>query len=567
MTRPFLTVVEPPVPPGGDLPRMDVAAFAGFAEAGPFGVPVCVESPDGFAAVFGRPVALPGGPGRLADAAGAFFAQGGRRAWVVRCGDAATAPASFPLPGVIAVLEGDPAPRTTGCAPRRSRPAAPGRSPTTSASRPRCGASGSSSSRHGSGVRIVAGDAVAGRLVELPLLRDGVAARRLAVLAEPEDGVFGLESAVTVAEAPALERRAGGPRRRAAGADGPRRRRPGPDRDRRHVPRPTAVGRLVRFDPDPVRPPLPKRALRDPEPPTWVLVDDVSAPPAGAGSADVVISGAAVNVDRDPSGELQPGPGARPHARADRPRARRRRRLAAERRRLRAAVARLAGRAARPTSSATPGPKASSSPATVPVSGAGLGSVVRARADHERSGLEAAPVAHARAATRNGITGTVLPRAAGPPRRARRRRASPAWLRWWPRATAEQPARLPGIVGMLDAPEATLLAVPDAVAGNPPAAPPPARRSRAAARAGARHRGRRVRDLRRAARHAGARRRRAPHGRRDPVVGRARRGRVRGRPLPRRRRHRTRPRPLPRTGRGDRQRDHRRRRPSPRCWA
>src|SRR4051794_24933650 len=88
---------------------MDVAAMAGFAEAGPFGVPVCVESRDAFAAVFGAPMTLPGAPGALAAAAGAFFAQGGRRAWIVRCGDEATRPATFPLPGINAVGGDGPA--------------------------------------------------------------------------------------------------------------------------------------------------------------------------------------------------------------------------------------------------------------------------------------------------------------------------------------------------------------------------------------------------------------------------------------------------------------------------
>jgi len=92
------------------LPRMDVAAFAGFACGGPFDAPVAVEDPAQFAAVFGADLELAldadgGAPARaqLGPAVRAFLRNGGRRCWVVRVGDAArAATSSFPVPGLLA---------------------------------------------------------------------------------------------------------------------------------------------------------------------------------------------------------------------------------------------------------------------------------------------------------------------------------------------------------------------------------------------------------------------------------------------------------------------------------
>jgi hypothetical protein len=106
---PFLRFASPPAPAPGDLPRMDVAGFAGLACAGPIGVPVPVESHGAFRAVFGGPVAIDGAPaggGRLDAAVRAFFAEGGRRAWVLRCGDATTRATRLPLAGVAALIDG-----------------------------------------------------------------------------------------------------------------------------------------------------------------------------------------------------------------------------------------------------------------------------------------------------------------------------------------------------------------------------------------------------------------------------------------------------------------------------
>ncbi len=73
------------------LPRMDVAGFVGFAASGPLDVPVPVEDLSRFRDIFGPDVVLARDLERQADqtslmgpAVEAFFANGGRRAFVVR---------------------------------------------------------------------------------------------------------------------------------------------------------------------------------------------------------------------------------------------------------------------------------------------------------------------------------------------------------------------------------------------------------------------------------------------------------------------------------------------------
>lgn len=102
------------------LPRMDVACFVGFAASGPIDTPVAVESAAQFEAVFGADAPLAWDTRRgaqvrahLAPAVRAFFANGGRRCWIVRvAGTAGTGGAGqdnrlnrarenyFPVPGV-----------------------------------------------------------------------------------------------------------------------------------------------------------------------------------------------------------------------------------------------------------------------------------------------------------------------------------------------------------------------------------------------------------------------------------------------------------------------------------
>lgn len=73
------------------LPRMDIAAFVGFAAIGPLHEPVAVEDTQQFAATFGDDVAMAWDAergetayGYLAPAVRTFFRNGGRRCWVVR---------------------------------------------------------------------------------------------------------------------------------------------------------------------------------------------------------------------------------------------------------------------------------------------------------------------------------------------------------------------------------------------------------------------------------------------------------------------------------------------------
>lgn len=70
---------------------LGVAAFAGIAGAGPIGRPVLLEDGTAFTSYFGEPVV----GSSLAAAVGGFFANGGRRCWVVRAADSgATAQAA-----------------------------------------------------------------------------------------------------------------------------------------------------------------------------------------------------------------------------------------------------------------------------------------------------------------------------------------------------------------------------------------------------------------------------------------------------------------------------------------
>lgn len=101
------------------LPRMDVAAFVGFAASGPLNLPVAVESVAQFTAIFGEDARLAWDHRRgvetyayLAPAVRAFFDNGGRRCWIVRVAreERAEQPHApnrartnyFPVPGLMA---------------------------------------------------------------------------------------------------------------------------------------------------------------------------------------------------------------------------------------------------------------------------------------------------------------------------------------------------------------------------------------------------------------------------------------------------------------------------------
>jgi hypothetical protein len=89
------------------LPRMDVAGLVGFAASGPLHLPVPIEDPERFAAVFGEDPALCRDPeggatvrGQLGGAVRSYFRGGGRRCWAVRVAGEAASRCCVPLPGL-----------------------------------------------------------------------------------------------------------------------------------------------------------------------------------------------------------------------------------------------------------------------------------------------------------------------------------------------------------------------------------------------------------------------------------------------------------------------------------
>lgn len=104
-----------------DLPRMDVAAFVGFAEKGPLDVPVAVETVKQFRDIFGADIDLAWDDKRnrfqqslLGGSVESFFDNGGRRCVVVRVADrdggnpAVVEPRLFEVPGLSLVGSGGP---------------------------------------------------------------------------------------------------------------------------------------------------------------------------------------------------------------------------------------------------------------------------------------------------------------------------------------------------------------------------------------------------------------------------------------------------------------------------
>lgn len=80
-----------PAGPGLEALRMDVAGFVGVAPRGPVDSPVLVDSWTDYQWQFGDDARAPG-PGLLGASVRAFFAQGGRRAWIVRVSPLPRAP-------------------------------------------------------------------------------------------------------------------------------------------------------------------------------------------------------------------------------------------------------------------------------------------------------------------------------------------------------------------------------------------------------------------------------------------------------------------------------------------
>jgi hypothetical protein len=119
--QPEVRASAPPLPP------LDVAAFVGFAERGPLHTPVALEDLATYQAIFGGNVALARTHGEQSEyaylpmAVATFFANGGRRCYVVRVAeyregipDSLPATASrLPLPGLVALPENGPGPTLT----------------------------------------------------------------------------------------------------------------------------------------------------------------------------------------------------------------------------------------------------------------------------------------------------------------------------------------------------------------------------------------------------------------------------------------------------------------------
>jgi hypothetical protein len=100
----------PPLRAAGlGLPRLDVAAFVGFAERGPLHLPVPLEDLKTYREIFGEELPLAREPGgqtvyaNLPRAVAGFFANGGRRCYVVRVAGREATPTRFRIPGLVAL--------------------------------------------------------------------------------------------------------------------------------------------------------------------------------------------------------------------------------------------------------------------------------------------------------------------------------------------------------------------------------------------------------------------------------------------------------------------------------
>jgi len=106
---PGLRFDVPAAPLDEALPRMDIACFVGFAQRGPVGVPVAVESTLAFEAVFGSELLLVPASSDNEDDTRAlmpgsvtqFFLQGGRRAWVMRVASDDAVSTRFPVQRMV----------------------------------------------------------------------------------------------------------------------------------------------------------------------------------------------------------------------------------------------------------------------------------------------------------------------------------------------------------------------------------------------------------------------------------------------------------------------------------
>lgn len=106
MNRPAVAFEAVPPVSADVLPRMDVAAFVGFADAGPVDVPVAIEDLAQFRDIFGADPELAFDSqrgdlhrGYLGATVESFLGNGGRRCWVVRVADDPKL-AFFDVPGL-----------------------------------------------------------------------------------------------------------------------------------------------------------------------------------------------------------------------------------------------------------------------------------------------------------------------------------------------------------------------------------------------------------------------------------------------------------------------------------
>jgi hypothetical protein len=103
----YFETVAPPPP--ALLPRMDIAAFAGFLPSGPIGVPFMVEDLDRFQEIFGTDQELAWDPvnkqmllAQTPIAVRTFFRNGGQRCWILRLANKALSNA-WVIPGLLQV--------------------------------------------------------------------------------------------------------------------------------------------------------------------------------------------------------------------------------------------------------------------------------------------------------------------------------------------------------------------------------------------------------------------------------------------------------------------------------